>query len=28
VLQRGIAFMPKPFTPNDLARRVRDVLDG
>jgi DNA-binding NarL/FixJ family response regulator len=24
---RGAAFLPKPFTPNDLAEAVRRVLD-
>ena len=27
VLEPGIAFLEKPFTPADLARRVRKVLD-
>ena len=27
VLQEGIAFLQKPFTPETLARRVRAVLD-
>jgi PAS domain S-box-containing protein len=27
VLGRGVAFMQKPFTPDTLARRVREVLD-
>jgi signal transduction histidine kinase/DNA-binding response OmpR family regulator len=28
VLEPGIAFLQKPFTPTDLARKVREVLDG
>ncbi|HWP34368.1 MAG TPA: ATP-binding protein, partial [Thermodesulfobacteriota bacterium] len=28
VLEPGIAFLPKPFTPDLLARRVREVLDS
>jgi two-component system cell cycle sensor histidine kinase/response regulator CckA len=27
VLDPGIAFLPKPFTPSTLAGRVRQVLD-
>jgi hypothetical protein len=27
VLQTGIEFIPKPYTPSALARRVRDLLD-
>lgn len=27
VLEPGIAFLQKPFTPADLARKVRQVLD-
>jgi two-component system cell cycle sensor histidine kinase/response regulator CckA len=27
VAERGIAFMQKPFTPETLTRRVRQVLD-
>ncbi|MBI4470479.1 MAG: PAS domain S-box protein [Acidobacteria bacterium] len=28
VLEEGVAFIEKPFTPAALARRVREVLDG
>jgi CheY-like chemotaxis protein len=28
VLQRGVPFVEKPFTPDSLARKVREVLDA
>ena len=28
VLEPGIAFLQKPFTPFSLAQKVREVLDG
>jgi CheY-like chemotaxis protein len=27
ILEEGIAYLQKPFTPESLARKVRDVLD-
>jgi DNA-binding NtrC family response regulator len=28
VLDRGIAYIQKPFTPDALATKVREILDG
>ncbi len=28
LLEAGVAFLQKPFVPDALARRVREVLDG
>jgi two-component system cell cycle sensor histidine kinase/response regulator CckA len=28
ILEAGIAYLQKPFTPDGLARKVRDVLDS
>jgi hypothetical protein len=28
MLESGICFLQKPFTPDGLRRRVREVLDG
>jgi DNA-binding NarL/FixJ family response regulator len=28
VLDPGIAYIPKPFTPETLASKVREILDG
>jgi FixJ family two-component response regulator len=28
MLEPGIAFLQKPFTPHSLTRKVREVLDG
>jgi DNA-binding response OmpR family regulator len=28
VLDTGLAYLAKPFTPDELARKVRAVLDG
>jgi CheY-like chemotaxis protein len=28
ILEQGVAFLPKPYTPAELARRVRTILGG
>jgi CheY-like chemotaxis protein len=28
VLDAGVAFLQKPFKPDELARKIREVLDG
>jgi CheY-like chemotaxis protein len=28
VLEQGVAFLPKPYTPATLARAVRELLDA
>jgi hypothetical protein len=28
VAESGVPYLPKPYTPNELAQKVREVLDG
>jgi hypothetical protein len=28
VAESGVPYLPKPYTPNDLAEKVREVLDA
>ena len=28
IIEEGMNFFPKPISPSDLARKVREILDG